>query len=380
MGRPKKEQPAGENTVENTTDTLKDSVSKALKNNFDLNKFKERKLLNGDVKFKDQKWIPFSKALQEALSLPGAPMGHITQLRGQSNTGKTTTAIEIGVAAQKMGILPVLLITEMKHDWNHWKTMGFELNEVKDKNDRVVDYDGFFIYRDGGKLRAIEDVAAFMADILDEQRKGNLPYDLCFIWDSVGSLPCQLSLNQGKNDAMWNAGAMANQFGNFINQQIVLSRKEESKYTNTFIVVNKTGVSRPTGPMERPRMTNKGGNTIYYDASLVLTFGNITNAGTSKIKATKDKKDVEFALRTKVSCDKNHVNGITTKNTIVSTVHGFIPDDNNAINKYKKEHSHEWSNILGKGEYKITEDTSEWDEKKDTSDLVDFEESNVDQD
>lgn len=369
MGRPKKE------TTGDSTASIKDAVSSEIKKNFDLSKFKERKLLSGDVKFKDQKWIPFSKALQDALSIPGAPMGHIIQLRGQSNTGKTTTAIEIAVSAQKIGILPVIIITEMKHDWNHWRTMGFEMDEIRDNKGNLKDYDGFFIYRDGGKLKCIEDVSAFMADILDEQKKGNLPYDLCFIWDSVGSLPCELSLKQGKNDAMWNAGAMANQFGNFINQQIVLSRKEESKYTNTFVVVNKTGVSRPSSPMERPRMTNKGGNTVYYDASLVLTFGNITNAGTSKIKATKNGKDVEFALRTKVSCDKNHVNGITTKNTIISTVHGFIDDTPNAVNKYKKEHSHEWSDILGKGDFKVVEDNSEWDEKKDTSDIVDYEES-----
>jgi hypothetical protein len=127
--------------------------------------------------------------------------------------------------------------------------------------------------------------------------------------------------------------------------------------------------------MARPRMTNKGGDTFFYDASLVLTFGNVTNSGTSKIKAVKDKKEVEFALRTKISCDKNHVNGITTKGTIVSTVHGFIEDSPNAITKYKKDHSNEWLGILGQGEARIAEDNSDWDEKKDITELVDFEDS-----
>ncbi len=125
--------------------------------------------------------------------------------------------------------------------------------------------------------------------------------------------------------------------------------------------------------MSRPKMTNKGGNTFFFDASFVLTFGNISNSGTSKIKATKDKKDVEFALRTKVACDKNHVNGITTKNTVVSTVHGFIDDDKKVIDKYKKQHSHEWAEILGKGSYETVEDNSEWDEKTDISDIVESE-------
>ena len=105
----------------NEESSLMEAVSKELKSKFDLNKFKEKKLLSGNVKFKDQKWIPFSKAMQDALSIPGIAMGHINIVRGGSNTGKTTTSIETVVSAQKMGVLPVLMITEMKHSWEHWK-------------------------------------------------------------------------------------------------------------------------------------------------------------------------------------------------------------------------------------------------------------------
>lgn len=357
-----------------TRKSLTEAASNEIKSAFSLDKFKQNKGLASNVKFKDQKWIPFSPALQETLSIPGIPMGHVVMVRGKSNTGKSTTSIEVAVNAQKMGVLPVLIITEMKHDWNHWKTMGFEINDiVNEETGEIIDQDGFFIYRDRSTLNSIEDIAAFIIDLLVEQKKGNLPYDLLFIWDSVGSIPCQMSIEQGKNNPMWNAGAIATQFGNFVNQQIVMSRKESSKYTNTLFVVNKVGVAPALTPMSQPKMTNKGGDTFYYDASLCFTFGNITNAGTSKIEATKDKKKVEFALRTKIACDKNHINGITTKGTIVSTVHGFIKDDALAIKKYKDEHSHEWVDILGKGSYIIQEDNSEWDEKADASDLFENE-------
>jgi hypothetical protein len=357
-----------------TRKSLTEAASNEIKSAFSLDKFKQNKGLASNVKFKEQKWIPFSPALQETLSIPGIPMGHVAMVRGKSNTGKSTTSIEVAVNAQKMGVLPVLIITEMKHDWNHWKTMGFEINDVvNEETGEVIDQDGFFIYRDRSTLNSIEDIAAFIIDLLVEQKKGNLPYDLLFLWDSVGSIPCQMSIEQGKNNPMWNAGAIATQFGNFVNQQIVMSRKESSKYTNTLFVVNKVGVAPALTPMSQPKMTNKGGDTFYYDASLCFTFGNITNAGTSKIEATKDKKKVEFALRTKIACDKNHINGITTKGTIVSTVHGFIKDDALAIKKYKDEHSHEWVDILGKGSYIIQEDNSEWDEKADASDLFENE-------
>jgi RecA/RadA recombinase len=353
--------------------SLMQTVSKEIKANFNLDSFKDKKGLVSNTKFKEQKWIPFSPALQNALSLPGIPMGHIIMVRGKSNTGKSTTAIEAVVSAQKQGVLPVIIITEMKHSWEHWRTMGFEMEDIVDDEGNVIDHNGFFIYRDRSTLQSIEDIAVFISDLIDEQKKGNLPYDLLFMWDSVGSIPCQMSIDQGKNNPMWNAGAIATQFGNFINQQIVLSRKDNYPYTNTLLIVNKTGVAPAETPMSRPKMTNKGGDTFFYDSSLVLTFGNINNSGTSKIEAQKDGKKIEFALRTKISCDKNHINGITTKGTIISTAHGFIPDDAKAITKYKKEHSREWVSILGDGDYNVIEDNSEWEEKEYVTDIIDNE-------
>ncbi len=87
----------------------------AIKKNFDLGKFKKNKgLASASVKFKEQRWIPLSKAFQDITSIPGIPEGHITLLRGHSDTGKTTALLEAAVAAQKMGVLPVFIITEMK--------------------------------------------------------------------------------------------------------------------------------------------------------------------------------------------------------------------------------------------------------------------------
>jgi len=341
-------------------ESLMTAVSEEIKASFNLDKFKEKKLLNSTVKFKEQRWIPFSEALQDSTSLPGAAIGHINLLRGHSNTGKTTALLELAINAQKMGILPVFIITEMKWSWEHAKQMGFQVDEIADPDTgEVVDYKGFFIYVDRSSLNTIEDVAAFIADLLDEQKKGNLPYDLLFLWDSVGSIPSRLSVESNKNNNEWNAGAMSQQFGNFINQKIVLSRKESQPFTNTLLAVNKIWVAKPGSPMEQPKMKNKGGDTMFFDASLIITFGNVSNSGTNKIKATKNGKNVEFAKRTKVSCDKNHITGVTTEGRIIMTVHGFIPDDKKAIDNYKKEHSKEWLQILGSKDFDVVEETEE---------------------
>ena len=357
------------------SESLTEAISTEIKSNFNLEKFKEKKLLNGTVKFKEQKWIPFSKALQDSISVAGAPVGHITLLRGHSNTGKTTALLELAISAQKMGILPVFIITEMKWSWEHARTMGFQLNDVVDETTgEVVDHDGFFIYKDRSSLGTIEDVAEFIADLLDEQKKGNLPYDLCFFWDSIGSIPCKMSVEANKNNPMWNAGAMSQQFGNFINQRFPLSRKENAPFTNSMVAINKIWVAPAENIMAQPKMKMKNGETMFLDASIVITFGNITNSGTSKLKATKNAKEVEFAVRTKVSVDKNHVTGLQTKNTVVATVHGFIGDDTKDINEYKKQHAHEWVHILGSIDgLGLTEDKSEWEESKENITLIDEE-------
>lgn len=355
-------------------DSLTSIVSESLKKSFDIESFKKSKFLDQSVKFKPQRWIPLSKAFQNVLSIPGIPMGHITLLRGHSDTGKTTALLEAAVAAQKMGVLPVLIITEMKWNWEHAQQMGFEMNPVADpETGEIVDYKGFFLYIDRGSLNTIEDVAAFIADLLNEQAKGKLPFDLCFFWDSVGSVPCRLSIESQKNNNEWNAGAMSTQFGNFLNQKIILSRKENQPYTNTLVAVNKVWVAKPNSPMEQPKMKNKGGDTMFFDSSFVITFGNVSNSGTSKIKATKDGKDVEFAKRTKISADKNHVTGVQTKGTVTMTVHGFIADDKAEIDAYKKEHSKEWLQILGTDSFDIVEEDDMEENFKEIN-LVDVEE------
>ena len=73
--------------------SLSAAVSAEIKSKFDLNKFKSTKGLDRNIKFKNQEWIPLSKAFQDVTSVPGIPMGHIVLLRGHSDTGKTTALI-----------------------------------------------------------------------------------------------------------------------------------------------------------------------------------------------------------------------------------------------------------------------------------------------
>ena len=103
---------------------------------------------------------------------------------------------------------------------------------------------------------------------------------------------------------------------------------------------------------------------IYYQKRQL--FGNVTNSGTSKIKAQKNGKDVEFAKRTKVAIEKNHVNGVTSSARIIITPHGFILDEKTYIDRYKKEHANEWISILGMADFDLFEEA---DKEEDINDI-----------
>jgi hypothetical protein len=258
----------------------------------------------------------------------------------------------------------------MKWSWDHAKEMGLDITEITDESGDITDYDGFFLYADRGTLNTIEDVAAYMADLMDEQTKGNLPHDMVFLWDSVGSVPCDLSVRSNKNNNEWNAGAMSTQFGNNLNQKILLSRKLGNPYTNTLVAINKVWTQKPESPMGMPKLQNKGGMSMWYDSTLVVTFGNITNPGTSKIKAIKNGLQVEFAKRTNVQIEKNHIGGVQSRGRVVMTQHGFIPDDKRAIDKYKDQYKDHWLKLVGSLDFDLIEE-GDLEEENITPNLLD---------
>lgn len=350
---------ASSKTKEPTAKAVASKAVKVASGAFDsklINSFKKNKNLQSKANFKPQTWIPFSPALNDVIGLPGAPEGQITILRGLSDTGKTLAMLEAAISAQKMGKLVVFIITELKWSWTHAKTMGFQVDEIVDEDTGELTYSGDFIYVDRTTLPSIESIGSFILDIMEEQSKGKLPYDLVFCVDSLGSVPCDMSIASGKNDARWNSGAMSLTFSNFINFKFPATRKLDCPYTNTMICVVKQGIKYPATPVEKPKRTSKGSESLYFDAGLVIDWGNITNAGTSKIEATKNGKSVVFAKRTKVAIEKNHITNSASSGKILMSDYGFIPDTKAAIDSYKEAHKHEWLTTLGTSDFDIVEE------------------------
>ena len=171
---------------------------------------------------------------------------------------------------------------------------------------------------------------------------------------------------EGKGGKQHNASVLSDKIGMGINQRISGSRKADTEYENTLIIINQPWVELPDNPFGQPKIKAKGGESVWLNSSLVFLFGNQKGAGTTKITATKDKRSVKFAVRTKVSVLKNHLNGLGYDDgRIIVTPHGFLAgkdtdEEKKSIEKYKKEYADYWKEIIGTdGDFTLIEETEE---------------------
>jgi hypothetical protein len=297
-----------------------------------------KKKFSKEAEYKPDSFLDLGDAFADATGIPGPAVGHINMYLGHSDTGKTTALVKAAVDAQKKGILPVFIITEQKWSWEHAQLMGFNKE------------DDFYLFN--SDFEYIEQITTFINDVIDAQEKGEIPHDILFLWDSVGSVPCKMTF-EGKGGKQHNASVLADKIGMGINQRISGSRRTDKPYTNTLIIVNQPWVELPDNPFGQPKIKAKGGEAIWLNSTLVFLFGNQKGAGTTKIKITRNKRDVNFASRTKISIMKNHVNGIGfADGKIMVTPHGFMKakepaEEKISIQEYAKENLDYISKLFG---------------------------------
>lgn len=326
---------------------------------------------------KPMDWLIMPNGFQEAVRLPGFPVGYVSMIKGQSDTGKTTILNHVLVSAQRQGFIPVIYDTENNMDWKYLIDMGFEATPVYGKvsvekineetgeteiveEEEITSYDGDFIYfnntilaetygnydysagKETKKKRkdaVIEDVAASIKDLMDAQDEGEIEGGFVFVWDSVGSIKSFKSLKSKTPNPMFDAASLSTCFGDILNNKIPSTRKRTSSYTNTMIVINKTWKDMPSMPGGMPITKCKGGESIYYASRLVFQVGGELTRGTKKLKAISKGATYRYGLETKIKVEKNHLPSpynLTYEGTMICTPHGLLSSDE--LPQYQKEH------------------------------------------
>lgn len=321
---------------------------------------------------KEMEWIVMPPAFQEALKLPGFPMGRTSMIRGRSDTGKSTLKNCAIASAMRQGILPIIFETEGNFDFQYAKDCGMAIEPVYGKvecvdeetgevveKDEIVDWEGDYIlftnnkicefcgdmdYSDGkrkSKKRAvpvIEDIGFIINTFLEQQENGELPMPLLFVWDSVGSIQSWKSYTSKVGNNMFDAGAISTVFKPIF-PRISTSKEVGMPYTNTFIVVNKIWTDNANSTGGAVAIANTGGDTFQYGIRLGIHVGGVARAGTKKLKATLKGDEYQYGNITKISVFKNQLPtpyNVTYSGTMCCVHNGIISEDN--IDKYKKEH------------------------------------------
>lgn len=327
---------------------------------------------------KVQDWILMPKAFQDTTKLPGIPQSTVISVIGHSNVGKSTLINHAIVSAQKQGLIPVIIDTENSFSFQYAKNMGFEAEpiygdvEVEDVDEetgevtthienRIIQWDGNFIYFNNAilcdqfgdmdyasgtktktkrKTAVIEDVAMCINTILDAQEEGDIDQGLLFVWDSIGSIGSFKEFKAGKiGNAMWSAASISGAFNNIVNDRIPSTRKVTSKYSNTFLYVNKVWMDSMTNPVGPAIMQTKGGKSMKYATRLEILMGGQLTAGVKRLTATSKGLNYGYGIQTKIKILKNHLDAphnVCYEGSLIASDQGFIGLDE--LDTYKKEH------------------------------------------
>ena len=295
-----------------------------------------------ETKYKTQEWIDMSPAYKQTFNLPGIPIGHMCMIYGKSDTGKSTMAMELATYAQKQGIVPVLIITERKFSVKRLENMGF-------------DSENAIIFND---VKTIEDGALHVKQILDDLDNPKLKdfkFDVCFIWDSIGATPTRDELerkeDEGEGGAMMKAArVMKEEFQRYLVHRINGTRAESCPYNATLFMVNQGYMSPPNIQMGKRNTTIEpyGGDSLVLPSTLIFRMGGVMTRS-AKVDATRNGEKMNYAIKSGILLEKNHITETSAKGTIICTNHGFVLDDKNALDEYKSKYAPDWNLEYEKG-------------------------------
>lgn len=294
---------------------------------FDLDKYKEGIQL-ADTPLKKDVFVELDACLQSVLGLPGIPLGHISLVFGKSDTGKTSLLFHTAAQAQKQGILPVVIITEGKVDWDRAALMGF------DKSAAIVNESCDYL----------EDAFKFIDKITADVAMGDLPHNVLILWDSIGNTLSREEINLNddgtseKKSTMMKAAKVITEHMRVISRKINDTRKISYPKAVGLMVLNQAYTQPAQFPGGMPSIVPYGGVSIWYRSSLV-----IKTARTKKLSATVNGQDLGFGIVSKITVDKNHISSVANSGAFVITADAIIPNEPTAIKAYKELHKKEWA-------------------------------------
>lgn len=226
-------------------------------------------------------WIPMPPPLVEIMKTPGLPCGHIIQVVGRPDCGKTTFALHAVKQVQDVGGIALWLDFEHKFPYDRAVSMGIDMKRLLLVQPRTIE-EGFALY----------------VRTLKVMRAKNKTKKIVLVWDSVGAAPCEWELDEEK-------GEYAPAAAKAIKGGLRKTRYFLDEVSAAVILINqyytRTDLKGPSAAYAKKDKAYGGDGPTYF-SSMILEFKRI-----GSLKKTIKGEKVKIGTISMVESIKNHL-------------------------------------------------------------------------
>lgn len=255
-------------------------------------------------------WITLKPFFKEGTGGEGFPCGHITQVVGEPDSGKTTLIMEGMVACQKAGGVVYLIDSEHKFSLQRLALMG------------GVPKDVVFL-----RVESLEEAWTNIDFVLKEVatlREEGIKVPMMMVWDSVAASVPSSIMDSEAGDFHVAVEAKLN------NKNVRRLRQAIKKTDLACVFINHFYMTQPKTKFEKSKMIIKGGEELSFMSTLIL----LTQKG-AKIERTVKGEEQKIGRYTRYTVHKGHFHGRTSVKEVAVVDIGIL-DSDEALNEYKK--------------------------------------------
>lgn len=243
-------------------------------------------------------WIDMPEYFQRCVGAKGVPCGHITQVFGDSDTGKTTIVMDAMVRVQKAGGVVYLTDSEHKFDFDRFANMGGVPEEVITI---VVD--------------SLEEAWNAQDDalksIMEIREDGDLETKFLLVWDSVPASVADKVLDSDAGKAHVSVEAKIN------NTNVRRLRQKLRKADAAAMFINHSYMTMPTFGYAKEVL--KGGTEMYYMSTLILK-----TARKKELTRVVAGIDEVYGIKSSLKCKKGHLGPVKATTEFYIAAPGII--------------------------------------------------------
>lgn len=216
--------------------------------------------------------------IQKLIGLPGYPLSRMTMISGNPDTGKTTLAMLALASAQKQGMLTILIDTEKKFDFERFKMMGGDAENL-----------GLI------SCSTVEDGFAGLFNFLDVINAKEENAKVFIVWDSIGGTPSRAEAEKEYGDKNQLAAA-----AKIIKENLRLLAVRFEDHPNIGLLL----INQMYANIGSPGYTNSGGKGPDYHCAIIMQLKRFANHIVT-VKGEKYKAGID----TEATITKNHMMG-----------------------------------------------------------------------